>query len=392
MLTGVFFLSEGFSNWKKAIETFRDHQESRCHQAATESMIELPKKCRGVAEIHSDKLTEQKQLKRRIFVKVLQNTQFLARQGLALQGNDDKESNFLQLMKLRGKDDSNIELWIQKKTDKYTSHDIQNEILDVMAKSVLREIVDQIKQAGFYSLLADECTDIANKEQLTICLRWIDDKLQPNEEFVGFYEIPYTNAETIATVIKDVLFRIGLPLRSCRGQCYDGAGPMTGIKNGLGVIIQREVPTAHLTHCHGHALSLAVHDTTKGSKILSDAMDTSREVCKLIKFSPKRQAFLERIKDDMKIDAPGIKVLCPNRWKVRAESFNRIIENYDALVKLWNECLDTKLDTEMRARIIGVRAQMLDFNYVFGVNLGAIYHEHSNKRECLPFKVNDWRN
>ena len=79
-------------------------------------------------------------------------------------------------MKLRGKDDSNIELWIQKKTDKYTSHDIQNEILDLMAISVLREIVDQIKQAGFYSLLADECTDIANKEQLTICLRWIDDK------------------------------------------------------------------------------------------------------------------------------------------------------------------------------------------------------------------------
>ena len=72
----------------------------------------------------------------------------------------------------------------------------------------------------------------------------------------------------------------------------------------------------------------------------------------------------------MKTDAPGIKVLCPTRWTVRTESFNRIIENYDALVKLWDECLDTKLDTEMRTRIIGVKAQMLDFNYFFGVNLG----------------------
>ena len=166
------FLSEGFSNWKKAIEKFREHQESKCHPAATESMTELPKKCRDAAEIHSDKLTEQKQLNRRI------------------------------------------------------------------ATNVLREIVDQIKQAGFYSLLADECTDIANKEQLTICLRWIDDKLQSNEEFLEFYEIPNTNAETIATVIEDALFRIGLPLKSCRGQCYDGAGPVAGIKNGLGVIIQ----------------------------------------------------------------------------------------------------------------------------------------------------------
>ena len=95
-------------------------------------MIELPKKCRDVAEIHRDNLTEQKQLNRIIFVKNLQNTQFLAQQGLAMR----------ELMKLRGKDDSNTELW---NTDKYTSHDIQNEILDLMAKSVLREIVDQIK-------------------------------------------------------------------------------------------------------------------------------------------------------------------------------------------------------------------------------------------------------
>ena len=79
-------------------------------------MIELLKKCRDVAEIHSEKRTKQKQLNRRIFVKVLQNTQFLARQGLTLRGSDGKESNFLQLLRLRGKDDSNIELWIQKKT------------------------------------------------------------------------------------------------------------------------------------------------------------------------------------------------------------------------------------------------------------------------------------
>ena len=74
-------------------------------------------------------------------------------------------------------------------------------------------------------------------------------KWKPNEEFAGFYEIPNTNAVTIATVIKDAMFRIRLPLRSCHGQCYDGARPMAGIKNGLGVIIQWEVPTAHLTYC-----------------------------------------------------------------------------------------------------------------------------------------------
>ena len=51
---------------------------------------------------------------------------FLARQELPLRGHDDEtESNFFQLLKLRGEDDPRIETWLKKKTDKYTSSDIQ---------------------------------------------------------------------------------------------------------------------------------------------------------------------------------------------------------------------------------------------------------------------------
>ena len=59
---------------------------------------------------------------------------FLARQGLPLRGHDDEtESNFFQLVKLRGEDDPRIESWLEKKTDKYTSSDIQNEILKAVS-------------------------------------------------------------------------------------------------------------------------------------------------------------------------------------------------------------------------------------------------------------------
>ena len=63
-------------------------------------------------------------------------------------------------------------------------------------------------------------------------------------------------------------------------------------------------------------------------------MSTTKEICILVKFSPKREQFLENIKKDMDIEAKGIKVLFPTRWTVRAESFQRIIENYAALQSL----------------------------------------------------------
>jgi len=37
--------------------------------------------------------------------------------------------------------------------------------------------------------MADECSDVANKEQFTICIRWIGQDLQDHENFIGLYEV-----------------------------------------------------------------------------------------------------------------------------------------------------------------------------------------------------------
>ena len=74
----------------------------------------------------------------------------MARQGLAFRGDGDEvDSNFMQLLKLRGRDDPRIEAWIQRKTDKYVSHDMQNELLKVMALSILRRIAGCISTSKF---------------------------------------------------------------------------------------------------------------------------------------------------------------------------------------------------------------------------------------------------
>ena len=78
--------------------------------------------------------------------------------------------NFMQLLILRGKDDPRIETWIQCKTDKYVSHDTQNELLKVMVLSILQRIAGSICNSKFYCIICDECTDASNREQLVICI------------------------------------------------------------------------------------------------------------------------------------------------------------------------------------------------------------------------------
>ena len=121
----------------------------------------------------------------------------------------------------------------KRPTSSYTSHEIQNEIIKVMAMNVLRTIMSSLQTSLFVTLMMDETTDISNKEQVTFTIRWVSENLEVNEEFVGLYEVPAIDAETLAAVAKDTFTRLNLSFSKLRGQCYDGASAMKGIRSGL---------------------------------------------------------------------------------------------------------------------------------------------------------------
>ena len=76
----------------------------------------------------------------------------------------------------------------------------------------------------------------------------------------------------------------------------------------------------------------------------------------------------------MDTDSPnaGIRVLGPTRWTVRAASLKSILDNFDVLLKVWENSLEHVKDTEMKARIQGVATQTMKFDYFFGISLGLL--------------------
>lgn len=337
----------------------------------------------NIVEMMNETAKEVMAENRRCLKAVIECVQFLARQGLAFQGHTDAESNFVQLLKLRSKDRPELLMWLNKTNDKYTSHDIQNELISIFASKVIQGLVSDIQKASFFSIICDEYTDVSNKEQLTICVRWVDELLVPQEDFLGFIKIPNISAETITTAIKEHLTKIGLSLASCRGQCFDGASNMLGPKTGVAKRIQDVQPKAHATHCYAHSLSLCVKDMTSNCATLSQTMDIAKEIVTLIKFSPKRECLLKELKDNLEIEdenvsSRGIIGLCPTRWTVRASCFRRILEHYPILLQEWDICLSEKLQSDVRARIIGCKTQMERFDFFFGLHMGERIYSHTD--------------
>ena len=382
------FINRGYTNWKDATKAFISHLGSRCHKEAI-AVRALAKQTGDVGERLSTEHEQQKAENRAMFRRILQNMRFLAQQGLPLRGHGDgNDSNFTQLLQLHAIDTPAVLTWMGKKADKYTSSDIQNECLQIMALTIVRQISASIANSDFFTILADECTDVANMEQFVVCIRWVDETFKDHEDVIGMYNVGKIDAHTLTAAIQDVLLRMNLKMSQCRGQCYDGASNMAGSKHGVAAKLLAEEPHAFLTHCYGHALNLAVGDAIKQSKVCRDALDTAFEVSKLIRFSPKRNDTFNRIKVENPAEeepgtSHGIRSFCPTRWTVHGDAIKSILDNYDELKRLLVECLETRLEPDIKGRIIGVQTQMLSFNMVFRLQLKKILKITDNLSRTL---------
>ena len=260
---------------------------------------------------------------------------------------------------MRAENDPVFTEWLKRKNNKYTSPEIQNEILKKLALTILRDVVESIKAVDFFSIMLEESGDVSNMGQAVFRVRWIDENLTLYEDFLGLYEMEKTDADSIVRIIKDSLLCFGFDKEKLRGQCYDGCSTMMGTKTGVSKQVKNDVqPLALSTHCYAHSLNLACGDWMKNSSVVSKSLATSYEITKLVKFSPKRDSHLRKIHEEEYYDddeyndmLKTVRLFSETRWTVRAGSLSSIYENYKELDQLRTWCLDVYKGTESKARV-----------------------------------------
>ena len=163
----ISFINVGCNNWKKARERFREHEMCHLHNEALMKLKSL--NSLYVAVRLSTQLVNDLKYRREMLMEELTSIKYLTRQGLAFRGHNDEEGNFIQLLKSRADDVYGLNSWIRG--GHYLSHDIVNEFLDIMVHQILRGLLHNIREAEWFSLIADETRDISGIEQISIFLR-----------------------------------------------------------------------------------------------------------------------------------------------------------------------------------------------------------------------------
>lgn len=116
---------------------------------------------------------------------------------------NSREGKFRAILKYRAKGDENLRNMLEDggKRNKYTSPIIQNQIIEACNKIILKKIVDRVNSSKCFSILADETTDVATNEQLSLSARYVDDNDILHEDFLQFVEINSLTGSNLASSI-----------------------------------------------------------------------------------------------------------------------------------------------------------------------------------------------
>ena len=206
----------------------------------------------------------------------MKNVIFCGRQGIPLRGHSDtgtlafpdgdpavKDGNFRVLLRFRidaGDVALKERLESCMRNATYISPYIQNEIVATCGDIIIEDITNRITQSGFFSVLAEETTDVTGMVQLSLCIRYVDnvekEVYRIREDFIGFAPVKDKTGPGIKAAAIKGLQQARLDLGVLRGQGYDGASAMKGNLGGCTALISKDYPSAIYVHCASHSLNV----------------------------------------------------------------------------------------------------------------------------------------
>jgi Domain of unknown function (DUF4371)/hAT family C-terminal dimerisation region len=338
LATGAF-CTRPFTRYKDATESMNNHQITQVHQLSEElarnyESTSLNPETTVVNRLLAERKRQVLENRERLRAPI-ETIIFLCRQNLPLRGRVDwgkldpnyvehNEGNFREALRFRIlSGDTTLKKHLESAASNatYISPTIQNEIINTCDKIITRNIRSDVG-THYFSVLADETTDVAGVKQLSLTVRYvrlISDTWKVCEEFLGFTPVHNATGEGLAKSIVDYLVAKGYELANMRGQGYDGCAAMSGKLNGVQTIIRRQFPTALYFHCANHRLNLAlVHSSEE--PLIRNTLTCVNSCSVFLTGSSNRKDIFDNILTDMKdkklieCGQKTIQKLCPTRW------------------------------------------------------------------------------
>ena len=372
--TEEVFTKTGFRDWKKIGERFQKHAQSEYHKhsMAIWAAYKQAKSQGSIAEQLDLQLSTVIRSNRNFLKTIAKVAILCARQNIALRGHDEQDTstnkgNFLEILDVVAthNDELKHQLSSSPKNCKYTSNYSQNDILLAACDTILNRISMEVKQAGVYAIMADECRDVSRIEQLSVCVRYVSNGAI-TERFLGFTNMHELDAGALTEKIVSVLTDQGIDIKKCIAQCYDGASVMSGKRSGVQARFRDIAGSGCIyIHCYAHRLNLVIVDTARGIKEVNNFFGLMEAIYSFFSVSSLRHGRFTQAQKDKSIRVMEIPSLSDTRWVCRYAAVQLFLNRYECLILALESIVDESTDRSEAAEAVGLLAQLQEFSFIF---------------------------
>jgi hypothetical protein len=207
---------EGFNDWKNVSKALAEHESSKEHITC---MCTYHRRCSIVGRTDTE-LTKQLESNRlywrEVLNRIVATVKLISGLGLAFRGHDEsvnseRKDSFLSCIDYLREFDPflkrHLEMYNnrgQGKTD-CLSHHICDEFVNLIEDKVKNRIIEEIKEATYYSIIVDSTPDISHTDQLSLIIRYVSNNGSIYERFLGFLPIENHYAEYLENAILKTL-------------------------------------------------------------------------------------------------------------------------------------------------------------------------------------------
>ncbi|KAF7660806.1 hypothetical protein LDENG_00274940 [Lucifuga dentata] len=226
----------------------------------------------------------------------------------------------------------------------YLSAAQQSQLLDVCENTVREEMLMEVRESRFFSLVTGDLVEFANENHLPVFLRFVNQHNILREEFLDFVSFDGDESALVERLEAQLTDRWGLSMEDCRGQAHKATGTSTTKMKAVAVMLMEKYPLALHMPCSATALNIYLANSLPFPNV-QIVMETLRRISAFFR-TPFTQ---EKLEESISISyqeneekGAMLKQACSSHWTEQHNVFDLLLDMLVPLILCMDSIRDNK--------------------------------------------------